>query len=168
MKMKKSRILILLLSLSFITCSKEGDDEYVVREKTIFDHVSTSMNYSYLTYALQKTELDVVLSGEDDYTLYAPNNSAFIGYLMRNGFRSIDEVPTAALKQLLLNHVMIGQIQYRDFESGYYNTAASSAVNDQPMSIYINQVNMRVTLNGNSRIVQGNVRASNGIIHAVL
>lgn len=167
MKMKKSRILILLLSLSFITCSKEGDDEYVVREKTIFDHVSTSMNYSYLTYALQKTELDVVLSGEDDYTLYAPNNSAFIGYLMRNGFRNIDEVPTAALKQLLLNHVMIGQIQYRDFESGYYNTAANSAVNDQPMSIYINQVNMRVTLNGNSRIVQGNVRASNGIIHAV-
>ena len=89
MKMKKSRILILLLSLSFITCSKEGDDEYVVREKTIFDHVSTSMNYSYLTYALQKTELDVVLSGEDDYTLYAPNNSAFIETEYKGLFQSV-------------------------------------------------------------------------------
>lgn len=166
--MKKSKILIsLLVLLTFSNCSKEGDDDYMVREKTIFDHVATSMNYSYLTYALQKTELDVVLSGEDEYTLYAPNNSAFIGYLMRNGFSSVEEVPKAALKQLLLNHVMIGQIQYRDFESGYYKTAASSAVNGQPMSIYINQVNMRVTLNGNSRVVQGNVRASNGIIHAV-
>jgi uncharacterized surface protein with fasciclin (FAS1) repeats len=33
--------------------------------------------------------------------------------------------------------------------------------------MYINQVNMRVTLNGSSRIVQGNVNASNGVIHAV-
>jgi uncharacterized surface protein with fasciclin (FAS1) repeats len=125
------------------------------------------MNYSYLTYALQKTDLDDVLNGGGDYTLYAPNNSAFIGFLMRGGYSSLDEVPTEALKKLLLNHVMAGQIRYRDFKSGYYPTAASSDVNDRPLSMYINQVNMRVTLNGSSRIVQGNVNASNGVIHAV-
>ena len=62
---------------------------------------------------------------------------------------------------------MAGQILYRDFKSGYYPTAAGSDVNDRPLSIYINQVNMRVTLNGSSRIVQGNINASNGVIHAV-
>ena len=62
---------------------------------------------------------------------------------------------------------MVGQIRYRDFESGYYQTAAVSDVNDRPLSIYINQVNIRVTLNGSSRIVQGNVNSSNGVIHAV-
>ena len=62
---------------------------------------------------------------------------------------------------------MIGQIRYRDFKSGYYQTLAVSDVNDRPLSIYINQVNMRVTLNGSSRIVQGNVNSSNGVIHAV-
>ena len=76
----------------------------------------------------------------------------------------MDDVPTEALKKLLLNHVMAGQIRYRDFKSGYYPTAASSDVNDRPLSMYINQVNMRVTLNGSSRIVQGNVNASNGVM----
>jgi uncharacterized surface protein with fasciclin (FAS1) repeats len=139
----------------------------MVIQKTIFEHVASSMNYSYLTYALQKTDLDDVLNGGGDYTLYAPNNSAFIGFLMRGGYSSLDEVPTEALKKILLNHVMAGQIKYRDFKSGYYPTAASSDVNDRPLSMYINQVNMRVTLNGSSRIVQGNVNASNGVIHAV-
>ena len=139
----------------------------MVIQKTIFEHVASSMNYSYLTYALQKTDLDDVLNGEGDYTLYAPNNSAFIGFLMRGGYSTLDEVPTEALKKYLLNHLMIGQIRYRDFISGYYPTAAISDVNGQPLSMYINQVNMRVTLNGNARIVQGNVWASNGVIHAV-
>jgi len=139
----------------------------MVIQKTIFEHVASSMNYSYLLYALQKTDLDDILNGEGNYTLYAPNNRAFIGFLMRRGYNTLDEVPIKALKKLLLNHVMAGQIRYRDFKSGYYPTAAGSDVNDRPLSIYINQVNMRVTLNGSSRIVQGNINASNGVIHAV-
>ena len=35
------------------------------------------------------------------------------------------------------------------------------------LSIHIEQINMRVTLNGEARITQGNVRATNGIIHVV-
>ena len=139
----------------------------MVIQKTIFEHVASSMNYSYLLYALQKTDLDDILNGEGNYTLYAPNNRALIGFLMRRGYNTLDEVPIEALKKLLLNHVMAGQIRYRDFKSGYYPTAAGSDVNDRPLSIYINQVNMRVTLNGSSRIVQGNINASNGVIHAV-
>jgi transforming growth factor-beta-induced protein len=36
-----------------------------------------------------------------------------------------------------------------------------------PMSIHIEQVNMRVTLNGEAMITRGNIMASNGIIHTV-
>ena len=157
----------MLLLISWHSCSKDENEPQMVIQKTIFEHVASSMNYSYLTYALQKTDLDDVLNGGGDYTLYAPNNSAFIGFLMRVGYSSLDEVPTEALKKILLNHVMAGQIKYRDFKSVYYLTTASSDVNDRPLSMYINQVNMRVTLNGSSRIVQGNVNASNGVIHAV-
>ena len=107
----------------------------MVIQKTIFDHLNSSMGYSYLTYALQKTDLDDVLNGAGDYTLYAPNNSAFRGFLMGEGYSSLDEVPTEALKKLLLNHVMTGQIRYRDFKSGYYPTAATTDVNDLPLSM---------------------------------
>ena len=166
--MKILKILsISLLFISMYSCSKDDNEPQMVIQKTIFEHVASSMNYSYLLYALQKTDLDDILNGEGNYTLYAPNNRAFIGFLMRRGYNTLDEVPIEALKKLLLNHVMAGQIRYRDFKSGYYPTAAGSDVNDRPLSIYINQVNMRVTLNGSSRIVQGNINASNGVIHAV-
>jgi len=166
--MKILKILFIsLLFISMYSCSKDENEPQMVIQKTIFEHVASSMNYSYLLHALQKTDLDDILNGEGNYTLYAPNNSAFIGFLMRRGYNTLDEVPIEALKKLLLNHVMAGQIRYRDFKSGYYPTAAVSDVNDRPLSIYINQVNMRVTLNGSSRIVQGNINASNGVIHAV-
>jgi uncharacterized surface protein with fasciclin (FAS1) repeats len=157
----------MLLLIYLNSCSKDENESQMVIQKTIFDHLASSMGYSYLTYALQRTDLDDVLNGAGDYTLYAPNNSAFISFLMREGYSSLDEIPIESLKKLLLNHVMVGQLRYRDFKSGYYSTAANSDVDDLPLSIYINQVNMRVTLNGSSRIVQGNVNASNGVIHAV-
>ena len=166
--MKILKILsISLLYISMHSCYKDENEPKMVIQKTIFEHVASSMNYSYLLYALQKTDLDDILNGAGNFTLYAPNNRAFIAFLMRRGYGALDEVPTEALKKLLLNHVMAGQIRYRDFKSGYYPTSAASDVNYRPLSIYINQVNMRVTLNGSSRIVQGNINASNGVIHAV-
>ncbi len=160
-------IVSLILLITFLSCSKEETEVVEPAQSTLYDLVANSMNYSYLEAALRMTNLDEVLGGDDVYTLYAPDNNAFIGFLMRSGFNSLEEVPRETLKQILLNHVMIGQMEYRDFKSGYFQTAATSAVNGNAMSIYINQVNMRVTLNGESRIVQGNVRASNGIIHVV-
>ena len=158
---------VLFLALAIQSCSNNDDDDYVTQPKTIYEHVATSSNYSYLTYALQKTNLDGVLNGTDNYTLYAPNNMAFSRFLMEAGFSNVDEVPTEVLTQILLNHVMAGLIQYRDFETGYFQTAANSAATGTPLSIHIEQVNMRVTLNGESRITQGNVYATNGVIHAV-
>lgn len=160
-------IVSLILLITFLSCSKEETEVIEPAQSTLYDLVANSMNYSYLEAALRMTNLDEVLVGDDVYTLYAPDNNAFIGFLMRSGFNSLEEVPRETLKQILLNHVMIGQMEYRDFKSGYFQTAATSAANGNAMSIYINQVNMRVTLNGESRIVQGNVRASNGIIHVV-
>ena len=158
---------LLFLTLAIHSCSNNDDDDYVMQPKTIFGHVATSSNYMYLTSALQKTNLAVVLDGVEEYTLYAPNDMAFARFLMQVGYNNLDEVPTELLTQILLNHVMVGGIEYRDFVTGYFQTAATSAASKTPLSIHIEQVNMRVTLNGESRITQGNVRATNGIIHAV-
>jgi len=158
---------LLSIIVVFQSCTNNDNDEYINMPKTIYEHVATSMNYSYLRYALEKTDLDVVLNGVEKYTLYAPNNMAFGRFLMNAGFNDIDKVPTGLLTQILLNHVMVGEMEYRDFKTGYFNTAATSDASKTPLSIHIEQVNMRVTLNGEARITQGNVRATNGIIHVV-
>jgi transforming growth factor-beta-induced protein len=155
------------LIILFQSCTSNDNDEYVNMPKSIYEHVATSMNYSYLRYALEKTNLDGVLNGVEKYTLYAPNNMAFGRFLMSAGYNDIDKVPTSLLTQVLLNHVMVGEMEYRDFKTGYFNTAAISDASNTPMSIHIQQINMRVTLNGEARITQGNVRATNGIIHVV-
>jgi transforming growth factor-beta-induced protein len=158
---------LLSLIILFQSCTSNDNDEYVNMPKSIYEHVATSMNYSYLRYALEKTNLDGVLNGVEKYTLYAPNNMAFGRFLMSAGYNDIDKVPTSLLTQVLLNHVMVGEMEYRDFKTGYFNTAAVSDASNTPMSIHIQQINMRVTLNGEARITQGNVRATNGIIHVV-
>ena len=156
----------LIIIFSLQSCSND-DEVYDMEEQTISAKIISSMNYTYLAYALQKTNLSSVLNGTDKYTLMAPSNMAFRVFLMNNGFNTIDEVPENLLKQVLLNHVLKNELEYRDIETGYYKTVALSEASLVPLSIYINQVNMRVTLNGEARITQGNVRASNGIIHAV-
>ena len=98
----------------------------------------------YLTSALQKTNLAVVLDGVENYTLYAPNDMAFARFLMQVGYNNLDEVPTELLTKILLNHVMVGGIEYRDFVTGYFKTAATSEASQTPLSIHIEQVNMRV------------------------
>ena len=156
----------IIIIFSLQSCSND-DEVYDMEEQTISAKIISSMNYTYLAYALQKTNLSSVLNGTDKYTLMAPSNMAFRAFLMNNGFNTIDEVPENLLKQVLLNHVLKNELEYRDIETGYYKTVAISEASLVPLSIYINQVNMRVTLNGEARITQGNVRASNGIIHAV-
>jgi|TARA_B100000768_G_scaffold125403_1_gene116125 uncharacterized surface protein with fasciclin (FAS1) repeats len=169
---KLYKLLSALIILFSIQSCSNNDDDYVEQSKTILEHLATSSNYSYLTYALQKTDLARNFDGSnasDIYTLYAPNNMAFTRFLMASGFNNIDDVPENVLKKVLLNHVMTGVVQYRDFETGYYKTAAQY-INGNSMrnlSMHIEQVNMRVTLNGESRITQGNVYATNGVIHAV-
>ena len=163
---------VLFLALTIQSCSNNDDDDYDMVPKTIFEQVATSSNYSSLAYALQKTGLYTAFDGSnanDVYTLFAPNNMAFSRFLMESGFSNIDDVPVSVLKKVLLNHAIEGQVTYRDFETGYY-TSTAQYINGNSMrnlSMHIEQVNMRVTLNGESRITQGNVYATNGVIHAV-
>ena len=163
---------VLFLALTIQSCSNNDDDDYDMVPKTIFEQVATSSNYSSLAYALQKTGLYTAFDGSnanDVYTLFAPNNMAFSRFLMESGFSNIDDVPVSVLKKVLLNHAIEGQVTYRDFETGYYTSAAQYINGDsmRNLSMHIEQVNMRVTLNGESRITQGNVYATNGVIHAV-
>ena len=156
------------LALIVQSCSNNDEGDFVMLPKTIFEHVAVSSNYTYLTYALQKTNLAIVLDGVEEYTLFAPNNMVFSRFLMENGFSNIDSVPTSLLTQILLNHVMAGGIEYNTFKTGYFNTAAKSDASQTPLSIHIEQVNMRVTLNGESRITSGgNVRPTNGRIYTI-
>ena len=167
MKHLKYFFAIIILSFSYSCSVDEGEVE--LRPKTMLDLVQESSNYTYLTYAISKTGLSNTLSSNNaNLTLFAPDDMAFDRFLMQNGFRSIDEIPVDVLEKVLLNHVLSEPVEYSKFKTGYYNTAAQIVKGDymQNLSMHIEEVNMRITLNGESMITRA-VRAENGIVHAV-
>jgi transforming growth factor-beta-induced protein len=168
MKHLKYFFVVVILSFSF-SCSV-NDDEMVYTPKSILNLVEESPNYEILTYALSKTGLSNVLNDENSrYTLFAPSDMVFTRFLSDNGYQSIDEVPTELLRKILLNHVLAEAFEYRNLRTGYYNTAAQFVKDNymRNLSMHIEEVNMRITLNGESMITQGNVRATNGVIHVI-
>ena len=165
--MKNLKTIFILTILVFTHACSPTDEEIDNTPVTIFDRIEASSNYSILNYALQKTGLSTVLDGSDVYTLFAPSDMVMTSFLNENGFSSIDDVPTELLKNILSNHVVAEQLRYSRFKTGYKKTAAVSEANGQPLSIHIEQINMRVTINGESRITRGNIMASNGIIHVI-
>ena len=135
----------------------------------VVDHaIMNPAAFSSLVAALGAADGDLVsvLQGDGPFTVLAPDNDAFATFLDGAPLGGID---TAALSQLLLNHVIIGSSITSDVlvdaGAGYTNTGATGA-GGNAMSIYFNTSD-GVTFNGISTVFQADVVATNGVIHAV-
>lgn len=160
-------VLLLVCSLSFIGCSDDDDSTTVVNDdKSIADIVIENENYSSLEAALIKTDLVTTLSGDTEFTVFAPSNDAFAAFLSDNGFANLDEVPTDVLRQVLLNHVLAGEIESDEINTGYVNSLAVEESTQSNLSMYLDTSN-GVMINGNVAVVNADIDADNGVIHAV-
>ncbi|TEW77163.1 fasciclin domain-containing protein, partial [Gramella jeungdoensis] len=146
-------ILTLMLSIGLTSCNDDDDDIVKIPEiKTIADFVvANSDNYSSLLAALQKANLVETLSGDTMYTVFAPNNDAFAAFLTSAGFDSLDDVPVDVLTQILLNHVVAGNVQSGDLATGYVNSLSTATPNGANMSMYIDLAD-GVKINGIAKV----------------
>ena len=170
-KFKKIALIALVGVIAF-SCS-DDDGNTNPESNTIVAIASGNANFSILVEALQKAELDGTLNGAGPFTVFAPTNDAFIEFLEDNNFESLDDVPTPLLTQVLLNHVVSGNVQSSQLTTGYISTlATSSAASGQNLSMYVSTVG-GVNLNGGSALPDGatvttpNLIASNGVIHVI-
>jgi uncharacterized surface protein with fasciclin (FAS1) repeats len=150
--------------MSFVT-SCSDDDTPVLETNTIVD-VAVKNNLSSLVTAVTRADLATTLAGNGSFTVLAPTNAAFDAFLQANNFNTINDVPVNLLKQVLLNHVITGNLKSTDLTTGYAKTNATSAASGSEMSIYIN-TNGGVTFNGISKVQTANVAADNGTVHVV-
>lgn len=142
----------------------------VIDLPSVVTHAAANPAFSSLVAALGAADGDLVgvLSGAGPFTVLAPVNDGFTSFLADNNFASLGDVPTDALAQVLLNHVLTGTTFSTDLVnagSGYANTNATGA-GDNAMSIYFNTSN-GVQFNGVSTVAIADVVAANGVIHAV-
>lgn len=172
--LKKIALLCLALVVTY-SCKLDDGDIIIIEDPTedplnIVETTLATEDLSNLVAALQAADGDLVsvLNGDGPFTVLAPTNAAFETFLADNNFGSLANVPTDVLSQVLLNHVITGEVISTDLVSsgaGYANTNARVA-GGNAMSIYFNTTN-GVTFNGISSVTSADVVGTNGVIHAI-
>jgi uncharacterized surface protein with fasciclin (FAS1) repeats len=164
----KIRHLTLLLCLLVLSISCNNDDNPAPPvDNSITGLALKTQDLSILVQALQKTELTGVLQTAGTYTVFAPTNAAFTTFLATTPYATINDVPKAALTEILLNHVITTKYMAADLTTGYIKTLAkgtASATNT--LSMYVNIAD-GVKLNGVAKVTTPNIMATNGVIHIV-
>jgi uncharacterized surface protein with fasciclin (FAS1) repeats len=148
-----------LVALSFTSCKTE---------KNVVGIAEDDARFTTLVSALNRAGLVSVLEGDGPFTVFAPTNEAFTAFLTANNFASINDVPVPVLTQVLLNHVVVGEVLSTDLATGYINTEAYYGVEmSKKLSMYVNVSAAGVRLNGVATVTQPDLRGTNGVVHVV-
>jgi uncharacterized surface protein with fasciclin (FAS1) repeats len=157
-------MLFVALSTTFTSCK---DDEEEDTTKNIVELAQGNPDLSSLVAAVQRAGLVEALSDESkQYTVFAPTNAAFAAFLTANGFANLDAVPEAALKNLLLNHVLGSEVKAAAVTTGYVKTLATYSTTTSNVSMYLS-TSSGVKINGGPTVINADVDANNGVVHVV-
>lgn len=151
-------------SLVFTACSEE--DDATPAPKNIVETAQASSDLSALVAALSRAGLVDALNAPGPFTVFAPTNAAFSAFLSANGFASLDDVPVPVLQQVLLNHVVGGEVRAAAVPTeGYVKTLATFGTSN--LSILAQSNASGVSINKDVKVTTADVLASNGVVHIV-
>ncbi len=142
-------------------------DEVLIPEnfvaQTIVQIAASNPDFSILVAALSKPELSDLLSAANeptaDLTVFAPTNSAFEATLSALGKSSIDDLPVELLKEIVTYHLVGGATLSNELTDG----ALPTLLEGENLEVDLSD---GVKING-SNVVTADVKAINGVIHAV-
>lgn len=120
---------------------------------------AANSSFKTLTAALQAAGLTETLSGTGPFTVFAPTDEAFAALPQDALQELLRPENRQLLVQILTYHVVPARVQSTELQPGEVTTVEGEAVNVQTSG---NQV----TVN-DARVVQPDIQASNGIIHAI-
>jgi uncharacterized surface protein with fasciclin (FAS1) repeats len=127
--------------------------------KTIVTIASGNKNFKTLVKALKAADLVETLSGEGPYTVFAPTDAAFAKLPKATLTNLLKPANKAQLKKVLTYHVVSGAVTSKMLKSGAVATVEGSSVN-------VKVKGKNVTVN-NAKVIIADVKASNGVIHAI-
>jgi transforming growth factor-beta-induced protein len=115
--------------------------------------------HTKLVEALTKADLVGTLQGDGPFTVFAPTDDAFKKLLDSNpSWSSLDDIPAATLKSVLLNHVVSGKVLSTDLTNGDVTTLSPGSVTvDLSNGVKIDAAN----------VTGADIEAGNGVVHVI-
>jgi len=151
-------ITLVLGMIALSACTEKVNDITVI--------AGDNDNLTILVDALEQAGLVDDLQAEGPFTVFAPTNQAFQDLLDSNpAWNELSDIPTATLTDVLLFHVVSGNIMAGDLSDTYVNTLATGP-NMEPLSLQVS-VTGGVTFNGSAIPSTTDVEADNGVVHII-
>ncbi|MCC5626205.1 fasciclin domain-containing protein [Nostoc sp. CHAB 5715] len=122
---------------------------------------ASSNSLTTLTSLLKTAGLADILQQPGPYTVFAPTDQAFAALPAATLQQLQQPENRDALIKILSYHVVPGAVTSSQLSAGELRTSEQS-----PVNIQIDSANNQVSVN-NARVIQADVQASNGVIHAI-
>ena len=140
--------------------AEKSAEEEAMEEKSIVDIAVEDGRFTTLVAAVQAAGLADTLSGEGEFTVFAPTDDAFAA-LPEGTVESLLEDPQGALKDILLYHVAEGAVPAETVVT----LESATTIQGEPVAITVADGN--VMLNESANVIITDIVASNGIIHVI-
>jgi transforming growth factor-beta-induced protein len=129
-------------------------------KKNIVEIASETSDLSILVEALSKfPDLVEALSAEGTYTVFGPNNDAFVALLGVIGQSSLDDIPESVLRDILEYHVIsTAALLSTDLSDGQ----TASTIGGEDVTVSIDGSDVFIS---DSKVIMPDVVASNGVVH---
>ena len=137
-------------------------DAVLTPPQNIVEIASANPDFSILVDAVVKAGLvDALSAADDELTVFAPTNDAFVALLeATEGVSSLDDLTVEQITDILLYHVLGGKTYARDLSDGLIATT----LNGEDVKFTINEMGAKIN---ESNIVMTDIIASNGVIHVI-
>ncbi|MCU0524537.1 MAG: fasciclin domain-containing protein [Elainella sp. Prado103] len=123
--------------------------------------VETNPSLSTLASALEAADLKSTLEGTTPYTVFAPTDAAFEAIPAETRQQLLLPENQETLRQLLLYHVVPGQVTAQQLQAGAVETAAGESVDVQ-----VDSATQQVRVN-TANVTQPDILAENGVVHVI-
>ena len=144
----------------------------VKAQGTVVDVAVGNEDFSTLVTALTAADLVEALQAEGPFTVFAPNNAAFVKVDEATLNMLLEQQNKDALANLLTYHVVKGKLAAADvvaaLEEGK-GTVELTALNGQTITVIQKdgKIWLKDALGGYSEIIATDVMGSNGVIHVI-
>ncbi len=134
--------------------------------KTVVGVAAGDKRFTTLVAVVKQAGLVKTLSAKGPYTVFAPTNAAF-AKLKRTAPATYEAVTTdkALLTKVLTYHVLGSRVPATAAIAAAKKKASVKTVQGEKIALSIK--GGKLVLNGNSRVIVADLKASNGIVHAI-